>query len=220
MAAGPLVALLAVGVFVVVAPTGLKSAISDWLSGLNPLSEETVDRTGPSVLVSLTDLSEYRAATGYYETVVDIENDSKLPSWIKGERVLYVGKGDVAAFVDFGELDEQRVVVSEDRLSATIRLPAPQLDKPVLDLEKSYVVDHDSGFMSNFGGSDLEREAQLTAVRQMATAATDTGALVDLARKNTAAMLRGLLGGLGYVDVTVTWDDEPTASPSPTPSPQ
>ena len=160
------------------------------------------------MLKSLTDLSEYHAASAHYETVVDIEKDTRyLPDLVSGERVLYVGKGDVDAVVDFGELDERRVVLSEDGKSVTIRLPAPTADQPVLDLENSYVANHDEGLINRFKGSELEREAQLKAVEQMTTAATGEGMLIDRAKENTTAMLRGLFGSLGYTNITITFDE-------------
>lgn len=219
-AVGPLVALFIVVGFFAVAPGAVKDAVSDFFSAVNPFHEEKVDRTGPSVLISLTNLSEFRAANAYLETVVDLENDSKLPSWVKGERVIYVGKGDVAAFVDFSELDEQRITVADDKQSATIKLPAPTLDEPVLDLEESYVVEYESGLADKFGGSDLESEAQLKAVEQMAGIADSGDRVIDLARTNTVAMLQGLLGALGYVNVTVVWDDAPAPPPTSSPTPQ
>lgn len=185
--------------------------LAGWLSSLNPFRGESTDRTGPSVLHSLTNLSEYHAASGHYETVVDIEKKdiSFLPDPISGERVLYVGKGDVDAVVDFSELDERRVALSEDRKSVTIRLPAPTADKPVLDLENSYVASHDEGIINKFKGSEVEREAQLKAVAQMTTAATGEGMLVNRAKENTSAMLRGLFGSIGYTSITITFDKDP-----------
>lgn len=179
-----------------------------WRPSLNPFQEETVDRTGPPVLQSLTDLSEFHAASGHYETVVDIEKDTQyLPSWVSGERVLYVGKGDVDGVVDFSNLDERHITVSEDGTTVSVELPAPTVSKPVLDLENSYVVNHDQGIANRFKGSDLEREAQLRAVEQMALAASGEGMLIDLSKENTTSMLRGLLGALGYTDITVTYED-------------
>ncbi len=128
---------LVVPVVFVLAALFLVGRFTDFLPPLdNPFREKTVDRTGPSVLYSLTDLSEFHAASAYYETVVSIEKDtSYLPDWVSGEEVLYVGKGSVDAIADFGELDERRVVVSEDGTSVTITLPAPTVGEPVLDLE-------------------------------------------------------------------------------------
>ena len=201
-----LVAVLLVGAAKVPGVVGDK--VGEFLSSLNPFSERTVDRTGPSVLKSLTDLSEYHAASGHYETVVDLENDTaNLPDWVSGERVLYVGKGDVDAVVDFGVLDERRVVISRDNSSATITLPPPTVGDPVLDLENSYVADHDKGITNAFRGSDLEQKAQLKAVDQMTIAANGEGMLIDRAEENTTGMLRGLLGALGFSNITITFDE-------------
>lgn len=199
-----MLALLICGVAVVVGP----SLFLGWVKSLNPFDEETIDRTGPSVLTALNDISEYHPASGHYETVVDLERDTNnLPDWISGERLLYVAKGDVDAVVDFGDLDEQRVTVSEDGTTVTISLPQPSIGEPVLDLENSYVADHDQGVAQKFKGSDLEREAQLTALEQMTAAASGEGMLIDRAKDNTTAMLRGLLRSLGYTSVTITFDD-------------
>lgn len=184
-------------------------ALVAWKPAWNPFHEEEIDRTGPAVLQSLTEISEFHAATAHYEVVVDLENDVKyVPGWLNGERVLYVGKGDVDAVVDFGELDERRVTLSEDGTSATVELPAPTVDDPVLDIENSYVAQRDQGLVNRFSGSDVEREAQLEAMERISEAATGTDALTDLARQNTVAMLRGLFGSLGFTDVTITFDDE------------
>ena len=204
-----------IGLFVVVA-AGLAvlaapSAVTGWLQSLNPFAEKSVDRTGPSVLQSLNNISEFHPAYAHYETVVDLESDiSKLPSWFTGERVIYVGKGDVDAVVDFGDLGAQSVTLSDDGSSVSVRLPAPRIDRPVLDLENSYVANHDKGFITKFGGSDLERRAQLKAVEQMTAAAGTEGKLVDRAKENTTMMLRGLLGSLGYETITVTFDETPS----------
>lgn len=185
--------------------------LAGWRPSLNPFRVETVDRTGSPVLKSLTDLSEYHAASAHYETVVDLDKDANnLPDWVSGERVLYVGKGDVDAIVDFGQLDERRVVLSEDAKSVTIKLPAPTADKPVLNLETSYVFDHDKGLINRFKGSALEREAQLKAITQMTTAATSEDMLIDRAKENTSVMLRGLFGSLGYTSISITFDEDPS----------
>ena len=89
--------------------------LAGWRPSLNSLGEKTTDRTGSPVVRWLTEISEYHAVTGHYETVVDLDKDTnRLPDWVSGERVLYVGKGDVDAVVDFGELDKGRIVLSED----------------------------------------------------------------------------------------------------------
>lgn len=205
--------LLMVGALLV-GGTFLTAAVAfiGWPPNLNPFQTETVDRTGESVLKSLTEISDFHAATGHYETVVDIENDVRfVPGWISGERVLYVGKGNVDAVVDFSELDEQRVELSEDDTSVTVTLPEPTVDEPVLNVADSYVAHRDEGLVNRFQGSDVEREAQLRAIEQMTAAAAGEGLLIELAKENTTAMLRGLFGSLGYAEVIVTFDDDDPA---------
>jgi hypothetical protein len=200
-----------VGAIVIVAMlAGAVALLAGWRPSLNPFGDKTTDRSGSPVLRSLTNISEYHAVTGHYETVVDLDKDTDhLPSWVSGERVLYVGKGDVDAVVDFGQLDERRVTLSKDAKSVTINLPAPAVDKPQLDLAKSYVVQHDQGLINRFNGSDLERQAQLKAISQMTAAATGEDLLTNQAKENTTKMLRGLLGSLGYTHVTITYDEDP-----------
>ena len=46
------------------------SLVAGWRPSLNPFGEETIDRSGPSVLKSLTDLSEYHAASAHYDVIL------------------------------------------------------------------------------------------------------------------------------------------------------
>ncbi|ANS79685.1 putative secreted protein [Serinicoccus hydrothermalis] len=203
---GRLLGVVAMIPVVLLALVGGLALLTDWRPSLNPFVEEEIDRTGPSVLQSLTEISDFHAASAYYETVVDLERDTRfVPGWISGERVLYVGKGTVDAVVDFSTLDERRVQVDEESGAVRVRLPEPSVGDPVLDLEESYVVSVDRGITNRFRGSDLEQEAQRVAVAQMSEAAEGTGPLVELAESNTIAMLEGLLEALGHEDVSVTF---------------
>ena len=100
------------------------------VGSLNPFGSETKDRSGPVLLKSLEDLSQYRAASANMQVVVDVEQDDKLlPSFIRGERTLFVAAGTVDAAVDFSGLskDAGAVKVSDDRKAVTITLPAATL---------------------------------------------------------------------------------------------
>jgi hypothetical protein len=170
----------------------------------NPFAAETVDRTGPAVLQSIQDLREYRAATGHFEVIVDIERDTALPARLLGERALFVAVGNVDAVVDFGRLGDGAVSVSPDRRSATITLPRPSLSDARLDLERSYVYDRQRGVLNRLGAGEgiPERELYLTAERRLAAAATNAG-LVVRAQQNTRDLLESLLGSLGFERVVV-----------------
>ena len=70
---------LVVAGLLVVAAAGVPSLRDLLPSFPNPFASETVDRSRPAVLESLRDLSEYRAASGHFEVIVDLERDTGLP---------------------------------------------------------------------------------------------------------------------------------------------
>jgi Protein of unknown function (DUF4230) len=180
----------------------------------NPFKTETVDRTNPALLQSLEDLSEYHAATGNFQVIVDTERDTRfVPSFIRGERTVYVAGGSVDAVVDFSQLDERSIQVSPDRTSVTIVLPAPTLADPTVDPDQSRVVSRDRGVLDRIGGAFSDNptsEGPLiqAAETKMREAATQSD-LYKRAEDNTRRMLEGMLRALGYTSVNVTFAPTP-----------
>ena len=191
--------------------------VPGWLFGLlpsipNPFAEKTIDRSQPALLRSIQDLREFRAATGNFQVVVDIERDTPLPAQILGERTLFVAAGSVDAVVDFSALRGKNVVVSDDRRSATITLPAPTLSRPRLDVARSRVYDRDRGLLNRIGevfsdGGD-QQELYVAAEAKLLAAAGSGSGLRRRAEANTRGMLRALLRSLGFTSVTVRFDEQ------------
>lgn len=179
----------------------------------NPFTEEQVDRTGPAVLKSIQNLRDYRAATGHFEVIVDVEKDTRfVPSALKGERILYVAVGSVDAGVDFSGLGEGAVEVSDDRRSVTLELPPATFRDPELDLERSYVYERDRGAIDRFQsllGNDTGDDAELyrLAEAKLAAAARDGSGLLARAEQNTRLMLTELLQALGFTRVEIRFAD-------------
>lgn len=182
--------------------------------GLDDLfGEETHDRSGPAVLKSIQDMSAYEAASGNFQVVVDLEKDAKfLPDAVRGTRTLFVGAGTVGASVDLGGVTGNGVVVNEDRTTADLRLPHAVLGEPALDPDRSYAVSKQRGLLDRLGDlfSDnpgSEQAVNKLAARRISQAAKESE-LTTRAEKNTAAMLKGLLGSLGFERVTVRYGDD------------
>ncbi|ONH33094.1 DUF4230 domain-containing protein [Pseudofrankia asymbiotica] len=210
---GGLLKLVALVVTLVVLAS-VVSFVAGWPSLIhNPFSEKKVDRSSPPVLRSLENISQYHAASAHMEVVVDVEDDTKwIPSSLKGERVLFVGVGTVDSIVDFTGLDAKRVTVDEATKAVTIRLPAPTIGKANLDPQKSYVVARQRGALDRigglFGGQSTDQDLYVRATTQMQAAAATDGQVLALGKSNTTAMLKGLLGALGYTNVTVTYEED------------
>ncbi|MDT3440486.1 MULTISPECIES: DUF4230 domain-containing protein [unclassified Pseudofrankia] len=211
---GGLIRLVALLVVLAVL-AGAVSFVAGWRPSFlhNPFSEKKVDRSSPAVLRSLENISDYHAASAHLEVVVDVEDDTKwIPSSLKGERVLFVGVGTVDSVVSFSGLDGKRVTVDEATKSVTIKLPAPTLGKANLDLKRSYVVARQRGVLDRvgglFGGQSTDQDLYVRATQQMQAAAATDGQVIALGKQNTTAMLRGLLGALGYTNITVTFEED------------
>jgi hypothetical protein len=185
------------------------------LPSLNPFATEDKDRSQPAILKSIARLNEFRAATANLQVVIDVERDAKhLPSFIKGERTLFVAAGNVDAAVDFAGLGRspEAVRVSGDRKQVAITLPQARLTEPRLDQERSRVFDRDRGALdrigeafSDDGGAD-QQQLYVLAERKLAEAAASDPQLLQTAERNTRAMLEGMMRGLGFEQVTIRFD--------------
>jgi hypothetical protein len=205
--------LVALGVAVL---TGvlLLGWVQNLIPGLgNPFGARTVDRSGPAVLKSLENLHDFRAASGHFEVIVDVEQDARfVPAKIKGERVLFVAIGSVDAGVDFTGLEDDAVEVSNDGKGVSLELPPATFRQPELDLERSYVYDRDRGaidrLQSLFGDDvGVEQDLYPLAEEKLADAARDGSGLLARAERNTRLMLEGLLRSLGFVRVDVRFSE-------------
>jgi hypothetical protein len=168
---------------------------------LNPFGAETTDRSQPALLQSVRDLSQYHAAEGDFQVIVDLEHDvAWVPDIIAGSHTLFVAKGSVSAYIDFGTLADKALTVDTEKKTVQVRLPAPKLAKPNIDQENSYVYSQDRGVWdrvkSMFEPAD-QREFYVLAQKKIGDAAKATG-LTKRAERNTRQMLTGLFSSLGY----------------------
>jgi hypothetical protein len=188
-------------------------ALPALLPSLNPFREETRDRSQPVLIKSLEDLSEFRAATANMQVAVDVEKDTRLvPSFIKGERTLFVAAGSVDAAVDFSGLskDPDAVKVSDDRRAVVLTLPAPRLAEPRLDPDRTRVYDRDRGVLDRVEDALSDRPGDEQPLYQLAEdklaeAAAADPELIRTAERNTRGMLQGLLRGLGFERITINF---------------
>ena len=175
----------------------------------NPFGETTTITSQPVLLKSITELSRYEAASGSFQVVVDLTQHSLLPSFLQGSETLFIGQGTDIAFVNFGQLKGKAIQVSPNRSAVTVTLPPAQLEPAVLNVRQSYVYAQQQGLLNrigNFFGGNPNREQQVyIAAQQKIQTAARHSALLAEAERNTRAMLDGMLGSLGFKQITVTF---------------
>lgn len=176
----------------------------------NPFATEVTDRSQPPLLLSIQDLERFVGAEGNFQVVIDLqENKRFIPDILFNERTLFVGAGTVDAYVDFGKLDENAIKVSADGKSVDITLPAPELGKPNIDNQRSYVFAQERGLFNRVGemfGNDPNQAQQLykLAEDKIGAAAVESE-IRERAETNIRKTLTSLIGSLGYEKVTVTF---------------
>lgn len=189
--------VVAVVVAVLVALLWLVSKVPN----LNPFSTETEDRSGPALLQSVRDLSQYHGAEGSFQVIVDLEHDvAWVPDIIAGSHTLFVAKGTVDAYIDLETLSDKALTVDEESKTVQVRLPDPKLSKPNLDQEHTYVYAQDRGVWDSveslFNAPD-QRELYVLAEKKIGDAAKEAR-LTKRAERNLQQLLTGMFTTLGY----------------------
>jgi hypothetical protein len=182
-----------------------------FLPNVPHIGGRTVDNSQPAVLLAVQDLSKYDAAKGSFQVIVDLEKDPTfLPGWIAGKRWLFVAAGSVDSYIDFSHLNGNAVDVSGDRTAVKLRLPHARLDKPNIDHQQSGVFDEQRGVLTSVASifapsSNDERQLYLLGEQKIADAARQAH-LTDAAETNARTMLTGMMRGLGFQRVTITYE--------------
>jgi len=207
--------VLACGVAVVaLVPFGAQvAALPSWG---NPFEQRTVDRSPAPLVTAIRDVSQFRAATGTFQVLVDLEHDTpNVPAIISGERTTFFATGRVDSLVDFSAVDGRRIVLSPDRLAVTISLPAPTLEPAIVDPAQSRVVGQERGIVERVTGvfdqsPRTDQELYLLAATKL-DAAARTSDLPARAEQSARTMLTTMATSMGFQQVTVIFDpvDQP-----------
>ncbi len=174
----------------------------------NPFTTRTVDRSQPVLLKSVQNISQYHAAVGNFEVVLDVERDVRwVPDFVLGERSLFVAAGTVNAYVDFSGLTEEDLELSRDGRSVEVRLPDAQLDEPNLDQDRTYLFTQERGVVNRLSDalSARDQSGLYELAEKKLEAAAKESELARRAEENTKAMLVGMFGSL---DIRATFVED------------
>jgi len=183
----------------------------------NPFEKQVSEHTGPVLLEQIEDAADFLAAKGTFQVVVDYEEGRRyIPSWVAGCKAIFVGYGEVDAFVDVSGLSEDALVITGDEI--TVNLPDVQLSDVDSDVTESYRISEDRGIVERFTGIFTD-SAECVSTQQLfqlaedkITAAAEASDLKDRARQNTKVWLEGLLRSLGFERVTINFEPSRAAS--------
>lgn len=164
------------------------------------------------IVNQINDIARLETATVEMEKVITAERNSDVLWGVLGETMLFVANGKVVAGVDFAEMgpDDLKVV---DPVTVMVHLPDAQIfaDLPVLDNEKSYVADRDTGLLTR-ADPELETQVRQVAEQTIREEAVATG-VIERADENAHLFMEKFLGSLGFENVIFTEDTPPDPPP-------
>ena len=184
------------------------------IGAFDPFGSETVDRSGPALLQRIRTLEEFTAAEANFTQDVDLQDDANLlPDFIQGERVTALVTGSVRATVDFGQLDDDAVQVSDDRSTIRIRLPQPTLSDPEIDETSTRIVARQRGLLNRiedaFSSNPFDDAKVYRAAQDKLGAAAEQSDVLEQARANTERWLTTFLQAAGFTNVEISWTEQP-----------
>lgn len=166
---------------------------------LNPFGFSTrVTPSGPVVLEQLQKMARLQTARYKGHTIVKGNTGSDvLPSFIAGDKLVFIGHGEVVAGVDLGKMQAGDIKVNGDK--ATIKLPKAEIFSSSLDNRQSEVFERQTGVFSK-PDPTLETKVRQEAEKQILEAARQSE-IEKQAAQGAREELRRLLRMLGFKDV-------------------
>ncbi len=213
--------------FLVFAVARLVMSVGDTAEGAASAVEPIADRfrqllvpatpvilPDPATIVrQINDLARLETASYEMEKIVtaDSEQDGLL-GMLLGESMIFVAYGKLYAGVDFSEMTAADMVVV-DPDTVMVHLPPARIfeDIPVLDNERSYVADRDTGLLTRADPA-LETQVRQAAEASIREAATGSD-ILGRANANAQTYMHNLLSGLGFTEVIFTPDTPAPVAP-------
>ena len=133
------------------------------------------------------------------KVVMGKRENSILPDFLAGDKLLLLVHGEVIAGIDFSALPSSAVRV--DGRSVRLKLPEAQVLTTRLDNDKTRVYSRETGLLVPTD-PNLESEVRREAEHQLQSAALADG-ILQTAQKNARSTVTSLLQGMGFEKVEV-----------------
>lgn len=157
-----------------------------------------IDVSQPTVVNKIQQLQRLETVVYTMDKVVTGEKENSiLPNFLVGDRLLMVVHGEVVAGVDFSGLKSGDVSVKEKRV--VLKLPYAQVFSTRLDNQRTKVYSRQTGLLVPVD-PNLETQVRQEAERQLLQAALLDG-ILKTANTNARSTMTSLLQGLGFEHV-------------------
>lgn len=153
-----------------------------------------------TLLRQINDEARLMTISADYEQIVTSERNADLLWGALGETMIFQGVGKVTGGLDLSSMSANDIQVV-DPTTVRIYLPPSIIfdDLPVLDTERSKVLDRDTGILTQ-ADPQLETQMRQAAQAQILEAAYNSD-LLDRADRNAQLQIMALMQGAGFENV-------------------
>lgn len=194
------------------AERGVMEPVGDLVRSLVIPATPVILPSSTVIVQQINDLARLETASVELEKVITAERNSDVLWGALGETMVFVANGKVVAGIDFAEMEVEDLQVVDPN-TVWVHLPPARIfdDLPVIDNEKSRVVDRDTGLFTR-ADPQLESDVRRVAEQTIREEALNSG-VVERANENAQAFMRNFLGELGFENVEFYEDTPPTPPP-------
>jgi Protein of unknown function (DUF4230) len=187
-----------VGILVGALAAGLATGAALAVSGIGVLPRGKPGPTTAQAVLAVQRLGPQQSALQDVRSTFVV--DQSTLSWLDlGSRVRWQAVGQAQATVDLGAVRASDLHIRGTH--ASVRIPAAQLDPPVIDDSRSGVVNRGRSLLEQVGSSDINpSDVQPQAEQQLSDAARAAG-IPDAAQQLAMARVRATLRRLGFATV-------------------
>lgn len=162
------------------------------------------------IVQEVKDLARLETASYTMEKIVRAERGQDALWGALGETLIFVAHGEVIAGVDLARMEEADIQVV-DPVTVMVYVPEAEIFNVILDNERSYVADRDTGILTR-ADPQLETEVRQAAQKELELAAEESD-ILELANENAESYMRGFLQNLGFENIIFTETTPPPAPP-------
>ena len=191
---------------------GVVAPVSDLVRQLVIPATAVVLPNPSTIVTQINDLARLETASYELEKIVTAESGQDILWGALGETLIFVAHGKVVAGIDFSNMspDDLHVI---DPDTVMVHLPEATIftDLPILDNEKSYVADRDTGILTR-ADPELETQVRRVAEQEILAAARESD-ILSTANYNGQTFILNFLNGLGFENVIFSDGTMPTPPP-------
>jgi hypothetical protein len=173
-------------------------AVSGSLWSALTTRSRTIDVSQPTVVNRIQQLQRLETVVYTMDKVVMGKHENSiLPDFLAGDKLLLLVHGQVIAGIDFAALQGSGVKV--DGKTVRLKLPEAQVLTTRLDNDKTRIYSRETGLLVPTD-PDLESQVRQEAEHQLQAAALADG-ILQTAQKNAQSTVNTLLLGMGFEKV-------------------